>query len=348
MSIAKAMLCGVFLTLSACSSLGTTARVEPASIGQYSTSKKICGENLKGAIDLDCFRFPEADGDVIASGKDGTVISGRLVKGTLSNPTLVGGKITAQVSGASFDNDGPAYDFAVTDMTARNRLAAILMTQSDAICVHDSAAIVANEAAINGILNILITGVSAAGTIVSGERAKTILAGVATAVSGSRDHVNAAVYRNQVSQAITASIAAERVRLKGVIDSHRNDPVATFTVDDMVRSVNEYHQACSFYKGLELALTSVAEYPKLKAFADRTQGEIDVGKLTSAIASQQKLIDELKKRADSLQGNQLALDSNRLAVQSAQADLTNLVQALHQARAKASGYGVPAPPPATP
>ena len=246
------------------------ARVDPPSIGAYPVTGQ-CGDKLKGAIDLDCFRFPEANGQAIATvGKDGKLVvaAGGVTTGTVSNATLVDGILRAEVSGP-LSMDTPAYDLAVNNRIARNRLAAILVTRADDICTKDGASFMANEALTNGLLNILVTGLSSAGAIVTGERAKTVLAGVASFASGSRDHINSAVYRNQVTQAVSAAIDSERARLREAIEAKRTAEASEFTVDDMVRMVNEYHQACSFYKGLQLALTSAKEYPKLKEFVTR-------------------------------------------------------------------------------
>lgn len=266
--------------LSSCATLGSAARVEPASIAQYPPTGG-CTEK-GGAINLDCYHFPDANG-LMTVPADGKALSGKITGGTITAPRFSGSTVLMTISNAKVDLAVPAYDLAVNDKAARNRLASVLMTRADDICVRDSAAIYANEAAVNGLLNIIVTGLASAGTIVTGERAKTVLAGVTSFTSGSRDHINATVYKNQVSQAVTASMAAERKRLRDLLEGRKNEGVDTFSVDDMARAANEYHQACSFYKGLELVLTSSQEYPKLAAFVNREAADREVERLRNEI-----------------------------------------------------------------
>jgi hypothetical protein len=117
-----------------------------------------------GAIDLSCFQFPEDS--------------------------------TTNVSTTT------AYARAVTSKDDRNRLTAILLKQSDDVCTSEKALLLKRQAEVNGWLSIATTGLSTASTIFTGELAKSILSGGAAWTSGSRDHINTHVYRNQIIQTI--------------------------------------------------------------------------------------------------------------------------------------------------
>lgn len=325
------------VSLGGCARLGAAARVDPPIVARYPVSAGCAAPNTGAtdkpikpvAIDLDCFKFPEANGDFVSAQGD-QKIAGRLIGGTITSPVVQNGVVSMTITNATVKADVPAYDLAVTDKNARNRLASILLNQADEICVRDSASIIANEAATNGILNILTTGLASAGSVVGGERAKTILAGTAGFVSGSRDHINAAVYRNQVSQAITAASGAERKRLREAIDARRSEEVSSFSVDDMIRLVNEYHQACSFYKGLELALTTATKYPAVAAFAARQQALNDLERLTTELANAQA------------QRSTLGLTESQKT--DAEANYQYLLQAIGRARTAVFGTAGSSPP----
>ncbi len=292
--IRMVLLIGIGL-LGGCAKLGAAARVDPPVVARYpnaATSASDCASPSAskdsavkhGAINLDCFKFPEANGPFVAV-KDPQVVVGRLSGGAVSNPTIQDGVISLTITGAKLAPDLPAYDLAVADKRARNRLTAILLNKAGEICEKDQASITANQSALDGFLTVLTTGLASAGSLVTGERANAILAGTAAFVSGSRDNISAAVYRNQLAPAITAASAAERKRLLERIEARRNDSIVDYSVDDMIRSVNEYHQACSFYKGVELALTTATKYPALEAYATRQQALNDIKLLETQLTA---------------------------------------------------------------
>ncbi|MBA3836953.1 MAG: hypothetical protein H2054_12475 [Sphingomonas sp.] len=290
--IRMVLLIGIGL-LGGCAKLGAAARVDPPVVARYpnaATSASDCASPSAskdsavkhGAINLDCFKFPEANGPFVAV-KDPQVFVGRLSDGAVSNGMVQDGVISLTITGAKLAPDLPAYDLAVADKRARNRLASILITRSDDICTRDSASIFANEAAFNGIAKILVTGLASAATIVSGERAKTILSGLGAFTSGAADNVNATVYKNLLSQALINGINNERTRLRSTIYARNDEEVMNFNVDEMIRMVNEYHQACSFYKGLEFALKGTDKLPGLEAFAKSEKLKADVARAKEAV-----------------------------------------------------------------
>lgn len=227
----------ICLALPGCTYLQAQSRVDPRTIAIYGRGKtvdlkvktpedsgcprKLHGDNHSGAVNLDCFYFPE---DIPGEGQD-------------AKP-----------------NRKTAYAEAVSSpsSTARNRFAAILMKHSDDICTIEMGRLVADEAITNTALATLTSGFSAAASVVSGETAKSILSGIATTTSATRAHINSEVYRNALSTAITRAIAIERKNTKEAIQAKFIQPPGTYTVDHMILDVNEYHQSCSFFHGIAL------------------------------------------------------------------------------------------------
>lgn len=301
----------LLLSIVCLSGCETAARIDPPVIASYPKSPG-CNQTpienaiKPGAIDLDCFKFPEANGNFVGE-TERSVLVGRLTGGTVTKPVIVNGVVTMTISDASVVADAPAYDLAVRGIDYRNRLAAILLNQSDYICEKDQASITANQAALDGFLSILTTGLATAGSLVTGERANSLLAGSAAFVSGSRKDINSTVYRDKLAPAITAASAAERTRLRELIDRRRLEPVTSFSVDDMIGAANQYHQACSFYKGIELALTTSTKYAAVAAFAAREQALNNIKDLTEQLKTAE---NERKTAADMSESIKLAADAN--------------------------------------
>jgi hypothetical protein len=274
-----ALFCIASGTLGGCARLGAMSRVDPASVAVYPgnfragdrltrretdralrTNSNSCpvtrGRNdfRFAAIDLECFRFPEG-----------------------WQPQHV-----SQENGANSQRS--AYAQAAEDATARNRLTSILLSQSDEICTIELGRITSNEATVNSSLSILNTGLTAAANIVSGELAKSILTGGATVAGSSRDHINAHVYRSQFSYALARAITIERRSLRQQIEARYGDTPTEFTIDQAIRAVNEYHNNCSFYRGLGLVIASVEGKENLERFEN-----------TARIQAYLQSIDELRR-----------------------------------------------------
>lgn len=230
------------------STLQAQSRVNPVSMAAYPAPPQcpvVFGsrsDTRVGAIDLDCFVFPEADGVEYAD--DG----GKPRRYRVRDRSLL------------------AYSQATVSPDARNRLTSILVKQSDDICVQELGRLTANEATTNATLSILGTGFSTAASIVSGELAKSILAGASSVASASRDHINVHVYRNTIAQAVSQVIAAERRTMLGDIQKRYGDQTTQWSIDDAIRDVNAYHAQCSFYKGLELLLKAADDRSYLASY----------------------------------------------------------------------------------
>lgn len=277
------------LALSGCARMGA-ARVEPVTMavypgGQCLTARQPLNATLggrevadsrPGAVDLGCFQFPEDR--------------------------------AAGAGNSSVTADKTAYGRAVADATGqkRNRLAAILLKQADDVCTSEKALMLVRQAQANGTLSIATTGLSTAAAIVTGDLAKSILAGGAALTSGSRDHINTHVYRNQIIQTVTKAIDTERVRLYAVITPNLTKDNGGYPVDAMIRDVNAYHQACSFTTGLQVVMESVekrAEYDKmskLQTLDEQIRALSDInrqgGPTSSDAAAQMQLLQKERIR----------------------------------------------------
>jgi hypothetical protein len=142
----------------------------------------------------------------------------------------------------------------------RDNLANILIGRANAICSVELGRLTANEGTTNTALSMIDTLFSTAATIVSGEQAKSILAGTAGAANAGRATVNANVYRNKLSDAISGAIKNERTKqLQAINDKIATKSVSEYGVDQMIREVDEYHQTCSFFNGLDLVNKAVSE-----------------------------------------------------------------------------------------
>jgi hypothetical protein len=208
-----------------CTTLQNQSRVDPRTVANYprddlrnnaSCPGRVVGDTYGGAINLDCFRFPE-------------------------------------------DNPGEptAYELAARGRAERNRLASILTKQADDVCTVELGRLTANEAISNTLLATLASALSGVATIVNGETAKEIFAGGAGLATAGRSHVNAHVYRNVLSTAVSNAIHIERDKKRAAIQAELAKDMAGYNVDQMIVDVNAYHQLCSFYRGLTFVLKAV-------------------------------------------------------------------------------------------
>jgi hypothetical protein len=173
-----------------------------------------------------------------------------------------------------------AYPKARDDPSARSRLASILIMQSDNICTVEMGRLTADQAMVNTGLSSATTVFSTAGAIVTGQLAGNILSGLASGTNGIRDHINAETYRNTLSNALTKAIRQERDRQRAIIDANSK----IWDVDTMIRRVNEYHQVCSFFSGLDLVMKAV-DRAGLYAADPRRTAAIAIDNVRGQIAS---------------------------------------------------------------
>jgi hypothetical protein len=138
----------------------------------------------------------------------------------------------------------------------RNRLQNVLLNQANFVCQLQKGRMYANRATLDSALDFTSAGFSAASTIVGGELAKSILSAVAGLSTATRGNLNANIYQNQLVPALSRVMDAERKDVLIALSARSKQSLEDFDVDDMVRLVNEYHQACSFEKGVQLLLNA--------------------------------------------------------------------------------------------
>ncbi|HEY7811563.1 MAG TPA: hypothetical protein VIA98_14440 [Allosphingosinicella sp.] len=236
--------------------IGSMARVNPNTVASYGVpdgaarGKAFTGsgtngacpftsgldDTANGAINLDCFRFPGSEKNA---------------------PTAY--ELAANALPGATNDARQVY--------ARNRLAALLVKHADDVCVLEKGRIVGREGALNFGLGTATTALSTAASLVSGEVAKSILAGGAAFTSSTRAHAAESFYRNQVTQAINAAMDGEREKVRGQIAEGREKSIALFTVDDTIRLVNQYHHACSYERGLQLLVKAAVNQEGFNSIA---------------------------------------------------------------------------------
>lgn len=247
------------LSLPACTWLGARARINPSSIAAYpdtdvpwrprtaaaaDQSKQPCRlvngiyDSKQGAIDLDCFQFPEED--AVPAGQRRPAYD--RAAGVIYSPTAL-----------------TEVERLERARVARNRLAGVLLKHADDACLIEKGRLVATQSTTNFLLSFLTQSLSGASTIVGGDRAKSILSGLATLSAGTQDNVNATFYRNQLTTAIGRSLDQERSRLLEAVNASKTQAIDAFTVDDMIVAVNRYHQVCSFEHGLQVLIDAATD-----------------------------------------------------------------------------------------
>jgi hypothetical protein len=326
----KIEFCRAALILLGCSSLtacangfdalGRPARADPHMAAVYHGDEERFDRNAKtfcpltraiddsnyGAVNLDCFRFPE---DTQALGKhegnkddnrsgladdplfpNGTTKITRIT--TTTTPVIDPGKAAKKgssgtTSGATNGRDDPsgppsqtnsvpttsikstierdisvpgnptAYALSTVDLDSRNRLTQILVNQSDSICTVELGRLEGRVATFNLAGDIATSGFAGAASIVGGNTAKSILAGIASFTSATKDHFNADLLHSQMTEALIQAIRIEREKELVSIQSNYSKSVIDWPIDTAIQQVNAYNQVCSFYRGMELVLEAV-------------------------------------------------------------------------------------------
>ena len=163
----------------------------------------------------------------------------------------------------------------------RNRLAHILLAQSDAICTSEKGLMFKRQAEVNGYLSIAATALSTVSSIVTGDQAKSILSGGAAISSASRDHINTYAFYNQMMPALTKAIDNARTSKMTYLKSRLDDPIDKYSVDAMIYDVNAYHQLCSFTTAIQEVDDAVSKKQAYQAILLRANLETARLKLES-------------------------------------------------------------------
>jgi len=298
---------GLLLSQTGCSTFQAQARVDPQTVAWYNpgdTTKinptrqsadgspnkrdysaetiirmaanpcpaKIDGDMEAGAINLDCFYFPE-DND--KSRRQGAKTAYARAAELKTDQYLKADAAAKLI----LDNER---------IVLRNRLAEILFKRSTDICSLEMGRLVANEGTANVALTTLDSIFSTTSTIVSGTQAKSILSGLAGVANAGRSTVRAEIYRNTLAPAISRAITNERKKVHDAIEGKLSTKSANdYNVDQMIADINDYHQICSFYRGLTLVNDAIdAAKPPEKSTLATGQDALDL--LDTRIAALEK------------------------------------------------------------
>jgi hypothetical protein len=309
-SVALVVLSSAVL-LSACSSLGRAARVDPASVvvrnapAEEDRSKKQGAQNddqcpayvrpIKGdkrnAINLDCFKF-EKGGNRTAYQ---LATSFEKAKAEWQSENGLKEESVKELS------DDQRNEVKEAMRQARNRLGFILINQADTICEDEKGTLYSSRALSAGALDFLASGFAGASTIVGGEQAKSILSGLAGLSTATRTNIDANVYQNQLISAITKVMDAERADILTELRSRQPEEVAQFSADEMIVIANQYHQACSFQNGVQLLLDAALN----KEGVDKIIKSINI---RSTIAALETTRSTLQAQASPLDSPAMVLD----------------------------------------
>jgi len=211
------------------------------------------------------------------------------------------------------------YTEAEKSEQARNRFQEALIDVSNDACNKHKARIVGLAAGADFALSEVTTLLAGAGAIVTGETAARILSGGAGISNATRANMNEVFYQNFVTTAIVKAIEGEREQKILVLDGLKTKSMKDYSADDVVRRVNEYHEMCSFYRGL-VALTAAAERigPSLAAVeADMENLRVEIGRNSEFIAKLDASKDATTIAKLRSSNDELATRINELSLQAA-------------------------------
>lgn len=136
----------------------------------------------------------------------------------------------------------------------RNQVISYLMAESISLCTRHVSEIYGNEAGFNIATGSIAAFTSGVASVSVGTGAKTLSA-ISSFASAERSLVNESVYRNLLTTAIATKIEQSRATLGKALLGRKSQPYGDYRIEDAIYDVIDYHHACSFYKGMELALS---------------------------------------------------------------------------------------------
>lgn len=155
----------------------------------------------------------------------------------------------------------PAYDLAATEKVPRNRLQAYLMAASDSKCSIHLSTLLNQATNVNLITGVSALALGAAAPLIKPITTKNAFAAAAALSTGERSLFNEEVFKQMVATTVLKAIISSRESQAAIIASRRDDNTTQYSVDDAIRDVIEYHDRCSFYRGL----TELSEAVEKKA-----------------------------------------------------------------------------------
>ncbi|MFY9316949.1 MAG: hypothetical protein WAO95_15500 [Burkholderiales bacterium] len=176
----------------------------------------------------------------------------------------------------------------------RNEVISYLMSESAALCAEHLSGIYGKEAGFNIATGSIASFASGLASITIGTQAKT-LAALSTFASAERSLVNESVYKNLLTTAIGTKIEQSRETLGKALIARKTQSYKDYRIGDAIQDVVIYHDACSFYKGMQIALAEgtntnpASKLASLKTEANSLAQQID----TRAVALK---MDEASRR----------------------------------------------------
>lgn len=145
-------------------------------------------------------------------------------------------------------------NISIISSTERNRKISQCMQKSIEMCTEEMKKIYGNEAAFNIASGTIATLTSGWAAISTGGHASTLSA-ISAFSSGERSLVNETVYKNILTHAVGTKISEMRELKGNAIQSKlKNSDIYTYPMWQAMNDLYDYHQSCSFYLGLQVAL----------------------------------------------------------------------------------------------
>lgn len=156
------------------------------------------------------------------------------------------------------DPYAPAYVRATSERTPelRNRLAAILIEHSDRIYAQHKARVQAHQDTANLLFDWTTLTTAGLAAVFTPAVTKTALATTAALSSGIQGSFNDRIFLKLLAPRILRETDLSRLVKNQEIESKRSLDTVQYTVDDMLRDVQDYHERGSFMHGVMLVATS--------------------------------------------------------------------------------------------
>ena len=135
----------------------------------------------------------------------------------------------------------------------RNYLISVLMAESVNLCSTHLNSIYGNEAAWN-IATGSIAGLAAVLATVSTGNAVPYFAGLSAFATTERALVNETVYKSMLTTAIGTKIREMREQKGKYLLARKKEPFSSYGMEEAIQDVLDFHEVCSFRRGLEVAL----------------------------------------------------------------------------------------------
>ncbi|MFN8545345.1 MAG: hypothetical protein U0807_14210 [Candidatus Binatia bacterium] len=152
---------------------------------------------------------------------------------------------------------------------ARNEVMDQAMLHCDQVCPIHQAGFVSQSALTSTILGVASVALSAAGAVSTGG-ATQVLSAASAATQGTDRTLTDKVYHSKVDTAVGAAIDAAQSAKRAQIIASQRLPVETYGIYAGMRDVVEYHELCSFAKGLQFLQDNASG---AKDEADKTEAE---------------------------------------------------------------------------